>query len=232
MPSRPPTGSTCGRALAGLWKPASPLTGSAYECRHRSRRRAPALRRTAGGLPTGSRAADGLRAGDGLSVRRQRTPWFTSCSRRATRGGRSPGTYAGYARPCCATRAPRTGRTPSARTAPGPAGQTPTGQTPTGLAWTGGSLRGARVTVLGQVGGRCSWSDVADWFCVGHCEVRARLCGSDALEGGRAVGGPLSRKSRGRGGAHEAGVEAGCPMGHVAVGFHLRSAGVGAPRCL
>lgn len=48
-----------------------------------------------------------------------------SCSGRATRAGRSPVTWAGASTPCCATRAPRTGRTPCARTAPGPAGWTP-----------------------------------------------------------------------------------------------------------
>ncbi|MFI8363568.1 transposase [Streptomyces sp. NPDC085612] len=56
-------------------------------------------------------------------------PWCTRCSPKVTHVARSPGTCAGASAPSSGTRTPHTGRTPSATTAPDPAGWTPASPT-------------------------------------------------------------------------------------------------------
>ncbi|WP_345261223.1 transposase [Streptomyces hundungensis] len=124
MPCRSPTAFICGRAGGGPWRPVSRPTAAACA----PRRPTASCPRTPDRLPVGRRATRRPSAG-GPSVRRLHTLWSTRCSPRATHAGRSPGTWAGASIPCSDTRPPRAGRTPSARTGPGPAGWTPTSPT-------------------------------------------------------------------------------------------------------
>ncbi|MFJ4776351.1 transposase [Streptomyces sp. NPDC088762] len=124
MPCRSLTGSICGRASAGPWRPASPPTATACAARRPAahRRRRPAQ------SSADHRTTRNPSAG-GPSARRPYTPWSTSYSPRATHAGRSPDTWAGASTPSSGTRTPHAARTPSARTSPDPAGWTPTSPT-------------------------------------------------------------------------------------------------------
>lgn len=118
---RSPTGSTCGRASAEPWKHASPAIATACAILHPAGR----CRRPRQRLPPGRWATRHLSV-DGRSARRKHMPLSTSTLTKVTHAGRLPGTWAGASTPCCGTRTPRTGRTPSVETGPVPADWTST----------------------------------------------------------------------------------------------------------